>query len=99
MNQVKKVLDMMSDFNRPQVLGVAALIFIAHREQTSLHYQWEEFGFSDIPDFIVHSIDQLDDDDQFAIAERIAKEFAADDPTVPKVSSFNLSLVAEIPTL
>ena len=83
----------MSDFNRPQTLGVAALIFIAHREQTSLHHQWEELGFSDIPETLVESIDQLDGDYQFAIAAKVAVEFAE------LRSSSNPSLVAEMPTV
>lgn len=82
---IEKILEKMSDFNRPQALGVAALIFIAHREQTSLHHQWEELGFSDIPETFVDSIDQLDGDYQFAIASFVAKKFT-EESTAQKVS-------------
>lgn len=79
MNQVQEILKQMCDFNRPQALGVVALIFIAQREQTSVSYQWKEWGYSDIPETLVGCIDELDDDDQFAIASKIATEFAEDD--------------------
>ena len=97
---IEKILEKMSDFNRPQTLGVAALILIAQREQTTVTHQWKEWGYSDIPETLVESIDQLDGDYQFAmpaagfaIAAKVAVEFAE------LRSSSNLSLVAEIPTV
>lgn len=74
---IEKILEKMSYFNRPQKLGVAALVFIAHREKTSVHHQWKEWNFSDIPESIIHSIDHLEDGYQFVIAAKVADEFTA----------------------
>ncbi len=34
--------------NHAQLAGIGSLIFLAIREETTLEYQWEEWGFDDI---------------------------------------------------
>ena len=59
------------DIERPSALGLAALILIAQREQTSVTYQYKEWNFSDIPREIIEELDELGDEEQFAIAQQI----------------------------
>ena len=75
MNQIEQILDTARDFDSPQVFGVCALIFIAHREQTSVRYQWKEWNFSDIPDSVIDAIDELDDDDQLTLVAEMTEAY------------------------
>ncbi len=59
------------EIKRPSACALAALILIAQREQTSVTYQHKEWNFSDIPREIIEAVDELGDEEQFAIAQQI----------------------------
>lgn len=65
------MIEALHQLDRPSACGLAALILIAQREQTSVAYQHKEWNFSDIPREIVDYVDQFDDTFQLAIAQRI----------------------------
>ncbi|PHK25675.1 hypothetical protein VF12_36770 [Nostoc linckia z15] len=57
MNLAKTPAEIISDIanslTRTQATGLNALIFLSLREETSVAYQHKEWGFLDIPGFIV----------------------------------------------
>ncbi|MBG1267757.1 hypothetical protein [Nostoc sp. WHI] len=71
-NRLNIVAHVQKTFNRSQATGLNCLIFLALREQTTVKYQHEEWGFDDISEQIVTSCDQFDDDELIALAADIA---------------------------
>ncbi|PHJ60248.1 hypothetical protein VF14_11575 [Nostoc linckia z18] len=70
--------------DRRQVIGLNCLIFLALREQTTVAYQRQEWGFTDIPEEVIAWCDKLAEDDLIALAADIAagllEELVAEPP-------------------
>jgi hypothetical protein len=60
--------------NRQQVLGLCALICIAQRESTPIFYQWEEYGFGDVPLTLVNEVDDLTEEEQIELVATVVAE-------------------------
>lgn len=72
-NRQNLVAHIEMNFTRAQATGLASLIFLSLREQTTLAYQWDEWGFTDIPqEFITWCDEQLEEDDLISLAADIA---------------------------
>ncbi|MFN6540890.1 MAG: hypothetical protein RM021_031740 [Nostoc sp. EkiNYC01] len=59
------------NFNRAQATGLNCLIFLALREQTSVAYHWNEWGFADIPQQVIAWCDELQEDDLLDLTTQI----------------------------
>lgn len=46
--------------NHVQLTGLGCLVFLAIREKTTLHYQWKEWGFTDIPNETILELEMSD---------------------------------------
>jgi hypothetical protein len=66
------IIHIEQNFNRTQATGLNCLIFLALREQTTIAYQRKEWGFEDIPEYIVSWCDSLEEDDLIQLAADIA---------------------------
>lgn len=95
------MIETLDELDRPSACGLAALILIAQREQTSVAYQYEEWNFSDIPRYIIDDIDLFDDTFQLAIAQRIMvrlnKDEALPDGVQPNARYFTNLLPLKTP--
>lgn len=59
------------NFNHAQATGLNCLIFLALREQTSVAYHWNEWGFADIPQQVIAWCDELQEDDLLDLTTQI----------------------------
>lgn len=64
--------------NRQQILGLCALICIAQRESSHIIYQWEEYGFGDVPLSLINRIDELTDEEQIELVASVIAEPGAE---------------------
>ena len=65
------------ELNPSQLAGLGAIAFLAIREKTSLYTQWEELGFTDLPEDIVKTCDEYDGEtDSFELIEAIAQRLS-----------------------
>ncbi|XHR81384.1 MAG: hypothetical protein ACFKPT_24685 [Gloeotrichia echinulata GP01] len=65
------MIEILDKLERPSACGLAALIFIAKREQTSVAYQHKKWNFSEIPHHIIDYINGLEDEEHLAIAQQL----------------------------
>ncbi|MGF1987882.1 MAG: hypothetical protein RMY62_008465 [Nostoc sp. ZfuVER08] len=83
MNLAKTPAEIISDIanslTRTQAAGLNALIFLSLREETSIAYQHKEWGFLDIPGFIVAWCDYLDEDDLLELVTEIISTTLSDE--------------------
>jgi hypothetical protein len=63
---------MEESFNPAQALGLNCLIFLSLREQTSIAYQWDEWGFTDIPLQVITWCDQMEEPELLWLTTDIA---------------------------
>ncbi|MBD2415868.1 hypothetical protein FACHB389_29340 [Nostoc calcicola FACHB-389] len=66
------IMHIEQNFNRAQTTGLNCLIFLSLREETSVAYQLHEWGFHDIPEYIVAGCDSLGENDLIELATEIA---------------------------
>jgi hypothetical protein len=66
------IIHIEQNFNRTQATGLNSLIFLALREQTTIAYQRKEWGFEDIPEYILGWCDSLEENDLIQLAADIA---------------------------
>jgi hypothetical protein len=66
------IIHIEQNFNRTQATGLNCLIFLALREQTTIAYQRKEWGFEDIPEYILSWCDSLEENDLIQLAADIA---------------------------
>lgn len=71
-NKIDLIVHIEQNFNRPQATGLNCLIFLSIREQTSVTYQWDEWGFTDIPQQVIQWCDELEENDLLSLAADIA---------------------------
>jgi hypothetical protein len=71
-NQQDLIAHIEKTFNRAQATGLNCLIFLSLREQSTVAYQWDEWGFTDIPQQVITWCDQLEEDDLISLAAHIA---------------------------
>jgi hypothetical protein len=62
------IIHIEQNFNRTQATGLNCLIFLALREQTTIAYQRKEWGFEDIPEYILGWCDSLEENDLIQLA-------------------------------
>jgi hypothetical protein len=83
MNLAKTPAEIISEIanslTRTQAAGLNALIFLALREETSVAYQHKEWGFLDIPGFIVAWCDYLEEDALLELATEITSTTLSDE--------------------
>jgi hypothetical protein len=60
------------NFNRAQATGLNCLIFLSLREQSTVAYQWDEWGFTDIPQQVIAWCDQLKEHELLLLTTDIA---------------------------
>lgn len=73
---MKEILDqLLKTSDRAQALGLAALICVAQREETSVAHQFDEFNFSDISSDLIVAVDSLSEDSQLHLVSWIAHYF------------------------
>ncbi len=69
-------------FNPAQAAGLNCLIFLSLREQSTVAYQWDEWGFTDIPQQVITWCDELKEHElrllTVDIAIGLVKKFIAD---------------------
>ena len=70
------MIEALHQLDRPSACGLAALILIAEREQTSVGYQYKEWNFLDIPRSIIDYIDELEGYQYLGIACELIREVA-----------------------
>lgn len=56
-----------ASLSKAQLLGLCALICIAQREETTISYQQDEWGFVDVPADIISQCDAVTEDEQLAV--------------------------------
>ena len=61
--------------DRPMALGLASLICLAQRENTSIAYQHDEWTFDDIPSEMIARVDELSESCQLALVSWIGHNF------------------------
>lgn len=56
-----------NNFSPTQLAGISILALLAYREKTDISYQYREWGFQDIPEELIESLDTPGDynQDQF----------------------------------